>query len=171
MAGSPEAQILVGGISENIDGYQRAKQLWLQQVERHPDNPAILRNAGAFLGFSDEKLARELFEKAYNLNPEDPDAMTELARTYELERIKTPLRRTRRHFRKRLLHSANAARKNCKGAKDSTLWMTSQLPHWKPGIFPRRSNTLTRFFSFPRTSRRIGTTAMRSIKATSFSAA
>lgn len=84
LAGSPQASILPG--SDNTDSYQRAKQLWLQQVENHPGNPRVLRNAAQFLLAFDEKTARELLEKAWALVPGNAQTSSALAQCYDLER-------------------------------------------------------------------------------------
>jgi tetratricopeptide (TPR) repeat protein len=86
LAGSPEAGITPRSFSSSTDGYQRGKQLWLQQVENHPDNQRILRNAAQFLLLSDGKIAQELLEKAWALDPSDAQTSSALAQSYELER-------------------------------------------------------------------------------------
>ena len=48
LAGSPEAGIMPMGLSGSTEGYQRGKQLWLQEVEKHLDDQRILRNAAQF---------------------------------------------------------------------------------------------------------------------------
>ena len=87
LAGSPEAGIQPVGFSGSIEGYQRGKQLWLQQVESHPDNPRIVRNAALFVSSWDRKLGRELLEKALLLDPSDAQASSMLAQSYMLERL------------------------------------------------------------------------------------
>jgi len=85
LAGSPESGILPMG-SSGTEGYQRGKQLWLQEVEKHPDSPIILRNAAEYLLLYDRKIARELLEKAWVLSPGDAETSSRLAETYERER-------------------------------------------------------------------------------------
>jgi tetratricopeptide (TPR) repeat protein len=86
LAGSPEAEIMPMGFSGSTEGYQRGKQLWLQEVEKHPDNQRILRNAGQFLSLFDGKIARGLLEKALALDPSDTETSSRLAQSYEQER-------------------------------------------------------------------------------------
>jgi tetratricopeptide (TPR) repeat protein len=86
LAGSPEAEIIPVGSSQSMEGYQRGKQLWLQQVENHPDNQRILRNAAQFLLLSDPMISRELLEKAWALDPSDAQTSSVLAQSYDLER-------------------------------------------------------------------------------------
>jgi len=87
LAGSPEAEIMPRLSSRTTDGYQRAKQLWLDQTARNPDNPAILRNAGFFMLLSDRDQARELLEKVLLLTPLDRIVSLRLAQSYQLERM------------------------------------------------------------------------------------
>jgi hypothetical protein len=93
LAGSPEAEITPVGFSGSIEasmgsieGYQRGKQLWLQQVDQHPDNQRILHNAAQFLSLYAGKIARELLEKAWVLDPSDAQTSSALAQLYEHER-------------------------------------------------------------------------------------
>ena len=86
LAGSPEAGILEMGSSQRSAAYQRGKQLWLEQVTRHPDSAQILRNAGMFVFSEDRDIARELLEKASLLNPSDFLTSFMLAQTYVQER-------------------------------------------------------------------------------------
>jgi hypothetical protein len=87
LAGSPETGIMPMGFSASTEGYQRGKQLWLQQVERHPDDQRILRNAAQFLSLFDGKIGRELLEKALALDPSDTETSSKLAQSYEQERV------------------------------------------------------------------------------------
>ncbi len=87
LAGSPEAGILDLGSPKTSAAYQRGKQLWLEQVAKHPDSAQILRNAAMFLLLEDRATARELLEKASLLNPSDSFVSSMLAQTYGLERM------------------------------------------------------------------------------------
>ena len=87
LAGSPEAGIHPVGFSGSTEGYQRGKQLWLQQVESHPDNLRIVRNAARFVSLWDRKFGRELLEKALILDPGDAQASSMLAQSYMQERL------------------------------------------------------------------------------------
>lgn len=89
LAGSPEARILPIGPSEGSEGYERGKQLWLEQVEKHPNSPAILRNAAEFLSLFDRKTSHDLLEKALALSPNDPMTSSMLAQSLEQERMLT----------------------------------------------------------------------------------
>jgi len=86
LAGSPEAEIEPMGFTGSMEGFEQAKKLWLQQVDAHPDNQRILSNAGQFFLISDEKLGRDLLEKALALDPSDTETSSRLAQFYDLER-------------------------------------------------------------------------------------
>lgn len=88
ISGSPYAEIMPVGLSESTEGYQRAKQLWLEQVEKHPNNQRILTNAAQFLSLLDSKIAQELLEKALALDPSDRETSSKLAQFYELKRMR-----------------------------------------------------------------------------------
>jgi tetratricopeptide (TPR) repeat protein len=92
LAGSPESSIEPVGLSESTEEYQHGKQLWMQQVELHPNNKKILRNAAQFFLFWDRKLSRELLEKAWSLDSSDTATSSSLAQTYMLdgEHAKSP---------------------------------------------------------------------------------
>jgi len=89
LAGSPEAEILPVGISGSTDAYEQGKQLWLAQVQDHPGDARILANAAQFLLLSDRNIARDLLQKALNLDPSNSLIATQLAQTYDLERMMT----------------------------------------------------------------------------------
>jgi len=86
-AGSPEAHIEQSGKYGSAEGYQHGKQLWLQQVDSHPDNVRVLDNAAKFVSLEDPNLERQLLEKALALEPSDALTLSLLACSYELERI------------------------------------------------------------------------------------
>jgi hypothetical protein len=88
LAGSPESEFMLEGSSGSIEGYQRGKQLWLQQVDRHPENQRILHNAAHFLSLYEGKISRQLLEKAWALNPGDEQTSSALAQSYDQERTR-----------------------------------------------------------------------------------
>ena len=87
LAGSPEAGIEPVGSSGSTEGYQHAKQLWLAQVESHPDSLQVIRNAAQFVSLWDRALGRELLEKTLSLDPGDNAASSALAQSYMQERL------------------------------------------------------------------------------------
>src|ERR1700680_4646184 len=68
-SGSPEAMILPFGFSGGTQAYEKGKQLWLKQIESHPNNLRILLNAARFVSLSDGKLGQDWLEKALMLDP------------------------------------------------------------------------------------------------------
>lgn len=54
-----------------IDGdvYDQVKQLWLDQVQKSPQNAVILRNAARYFKVSDAAISKDLFEKAKAIDP------------------------------------------------------------------------------------------------------
>ena len=54
---------------EDQHAFERAKALWLKQVERHPDNLRVLENASVFFGFVDESMAGMLLRRCKELDP------------------------------------------------------------------------------------------------------
>lgn len=53
---------------DDKEGYQRARQLWLEQVRRHPDDPRVLENAAICLRLSDRESAANWLKQAMALN-------------------------------------------------------------------------------------------------------
>jgi tetratricopeptide (TPR) repeat protein len=87
LAGSPEAEIMPMGFSGSMEGYEHGKHLWLEQVEKDPDNQQTLRNAARFFSLSEGKLTRDLLEKASALDPGDAETSSALAQSFEHERM------------------------------------------------------------------------------------
>jgi predicted Zn-dependent protease len=83
LAGAPEAGIMPIGFTGSTEGYQRGKQLWMQEIEKNPNDPRILRNAAQFMSVFDGKTARELLQKALAFDPSDPETSSRLAQSYE----------------------------------------------------------------------------------------
>jgi tetratricopeptide (TPR) repeat protein len=87
LAGSPEAGVEPVGYLGSTEGYQHGKQLWLAQVESHPDSPQVIHNAAQFVSLWDRILGRQLLEKSLQLNPSDNTAASLLAQSYMQERL------------------------------------------------------------------------------------
>jgi hypothetical protein len=86
-AGSPEALIQPLGFSGGTEEYEKGKQLWLKQIESHPDNLRILLNGARFVSLWDRKLGRGWFEKALMMEPGNYEAASMLAQSYMQERL------------------------------------------------------------------------------------
>ena len=54
---------------DDREGYQKARQLWLEQVRRHPDDPRVLENAAVCLRLTDRESAVDWLKQAMSLNP------------------------------------------------------------------------------------------------------
>ena len=67
--------------------YERAKQLWMSQIEAYPDNTAILGNAARLLTLCDKTKCGELLRRAKALEPDNPRWTERLADLYALEMI------------------------------------------------------------------------------------
>ena len=85
----PETEIASGGFTSFnpiIDGeaFFQARKLWLQQVDKNPDNAAIIGNAATFFLIHDSNKAEQLFKKAQSLEPKNPKWSQALAHLYEL---------------------------------------------------------------------------------------
>ncbi|HLN32364.1 MAG TPA: hypothetical protein VK395_31840 [Gemmataceae bacterium] len=84
---APETAVIAGAeidLHPSIDGevYDRARQLWLVQVEVNPTNATILGNAAQFFWGHDGTLSEELYRKAQAVEPQNPQWCTELGRLY-----------------------------------------------------------------------------------------
>lgn len=86
IAGSAEARL-----DPIIDreAYDRAKQLWLEQVETHRENTAILGNAAAFFLIPDMDISEDLLRKAQSLQPDNPQWSERLGNLYLLKMQRT----------------------------------------------------------------------------------
>ncbi len=70
----PEAGVLgcpYGQIIIRSDNYPEAKKLWLEQMEKHPDDVGILENVAHFFSVADDSLSIKCYEKLIKLNPEN----------------------------------------------------------------------------------------------------
>ncbi len=75
---------------QNPTFYRTAAAAWEAQIVRHPRNLAILGNAANFHIISNRNRSRELLEKAYALDPRNPDWPDRLAQLHQLESKFTP---------------------------------------------------------------------------------
>jgi tetratricopeptide (TPR) repeat protein len=86
----PEAEI--SGLPEctlnpHLDdgAYKEAEALWKQQVDHHPADPAVLRNAAAFFLLQDATFAEGLLKKGEALESTNPLWPERLGQLYSLE--------------------------------------------------------------------------------------
>ena len=75
-------------LDDHTDGaaYELARQLWMSQIESHPQNTVILGNAASFLTLCDKTKCGELLRRAKTLEPENP-RWTERLRAPLLARV------------------------------------------------------------------------------------
>jgi tetratricopeptide (TPR) repeat protein len=67
--------------------YEQAMQLWMSQIEAHPENTVILGNAAGFLTPNDKTKCGELLRHAKTLEPDNPEWSNRLGHLYSLEMI------------------------------------------------------------------------------------
>jgi tetratricopeptide (TPR) repeat protein len=75
---SPESEIL-GMPSARIhhlldrDGYAEAKEAWMSQIDREPENATLLGHAAHFFIFGGRRTSIKLLERAQSLDPSNPE--------------------------------------------------------------------------------------------------
>lgn len=80
--GSPFGQLL-----SHVDGeeaYGEGKKLWLEHVEKSPNNLLVLENAASYLFLEDRDLAESFLKQCRDLEPENSHWPALLAQLYEL---------------------------------------------------------------------------------------
>jgi len=82
IAGKPEAEL--DPILDKEEYYE-AKKLWLEQVDKHNKNTAVIGNASNFFLIHDRDIAEELLKKAQALEPENPEWSQRLGHLYALD--------------------------------------------------------------------------------------
>jgi len=68
----------------DAEGYGQAKQLWLQQIDRHKDDARVLVHAARFVQLSDKAMAITCLTNAIHLSPDDRDIASRLAYSYAI---------------------------------------------------------------------------------------
>lgn len=74
IANHPDAEVLgvpYGRLDLIMDNYAEAKKLWLEQLEKRPDDIKIIVNAAHFFAIGDTDLAIKYFERAITLDPKN----------------------------------------------------------------------------------------------------
>ncbi|GMV94147.1 MAG: hypothetical protein AMXMBFR82_39250 [Candidatus Hydrogenedentota bacterium] len=58
-----------------LDGeaYEKARQLWLKNIEEHGDDPRVLRNAVEYFSGADEAMAVDILRRGAALEPDNPE--------------------------------------------------------------------------------------------------
>jgi hypothetical protein len=78
IANAPESEIAgspYAGFHGRLDaeGYQEARRLWLEHVEKEPSRPAVIANAARFFTGDDRQLAETLLRRGAELEPSNPE--------------------------------------------------------------------------------------------------
>ena len=66
----------------DADGYEQAKELWLDQVDQHDDDARVLMHAARFFGLSDKALGLTYLKQAVELEPDDREIAAWLGSAY-----------------------------------------------------------------------------------------
>jgi hypothetical protein len=85
IAGLPECGV---DFIQDPDGYQQAKQLWLDQTAAQPKNVAVLDHAAKFFLIRDQAIAGKLLKQVQQLEPNNPQWSDKLGEYYMFERGK-----------------------------------------------------------------------------------
>ncbi len=82
VAGIPACQL-----NDVLDGeaFDQARDLWLEQVEAHGDEPQVLGNAAGFLLHADREMAEELLTRAKELDQANPEWPRKLGQLHKLK--------------------------------------------------------------------------------------
>lgn len=86
------------------DSYDQARRLWLEQIESHEDDPAVIGNAANFFFLGDIDLSEELLQKARKLEPENPEWSGRLGRLYALRMTSEPSNLRKAYAARSLAH-------------------------------------------------------------------
>jgi len=73
--------------SSDPEGFADAKKLWLKQIDRYPDDPAVLENAGRFFAEADRKRAEQLLSRVLQLDPAQTMTAAFLAKLYRSDEL------------------------------------------------------------------------------------
>jgi hypothetical protein len=102
IAGLPECGV---DFIQDSDGYQEAKQLWLDQTTAQPKNRAILDHAAKFFVIRDQTIAAKLLVQAQQLEPNNPKWSDQLGQLYAFDRSSAGAKKSLAQFEK--AHSAD----------------------------------------------------------------
>ncbi len=69
------------------EAYIEAKNLWLENLKKYPEDIKIITNAAAFFTLSDKDISKELYIKAKKIEPENMEWPYKLGHLYSLEMI------------------------------------------------------------------------------------
>lgn len=129
IAGLPEAMLHLQLEKEN---YQKAKALWLKQVDEHKDRATVLGNAAHFFQISDRERAESLLSKARTLEPNNSQWARQLGLLYRLQAgvgIQSSAEKRKEFSAKALkqFEDALTAMKTESGSEDASKTMMAEL--------------------------------------------
>ena len=84
---SPESEILGMPPSQinhvlDRDGYAEAKEAWMSQIDREPENATLLGHAADFFMFGDRRTSIKLLQRAHSLDPSNPEWPSKLGQIF-----------------------------------------------------------------------------------------
>jgi hypothetical protein len=82
------------------DGYQEAKQLWLDQTAAQPKNFAVVDHAAKFFLIRDQTIATKLLKQLQQLEPNSPKWFDKLGQLYAFEQSKAGATKALEQFEK-----------------------------------------------------------------------
>lgn len=83
LAGTSQATIdPTGNQLADREGYEKVKALWLEQTEKHKDNPDVLANASWFFKLPDKPIAAQLAKRAQAVDPGNRSWSAQLGLVY-----------------------------------------------------------------------------------------
>jgi tetratricopeptide (TPR) repeat protein len=81
IAGTPFAEVFP---DEDDADYRRIKDIWLEQIEKHNNDVAVLSNAANFFLLEDQEIAERCLRQALIIKPSDTRMRRDLAHLYSL---------------------------------------------------------------------------------------
>jgi tetratricopeptide (TPR) repeat protein len=112
----------------NVVAYRRAKALWKKQVEKHPNETAILANAARFHTANEKRTAIALFKRIQRMEPQNPDWHERLGHVYHLQSGGMPGRRPNKAAALRALGQWEAALALLKSDRERFYLLTRMAP-------------------------------------------
>jgi tetratricopeptide (TPR) repeat protein len=86
IAGTPFAGFV--GVTQGSD-YEKGRAAWFRQIEANPKDPRVMGNAARFFIVNDNTKAGELFRRARDLDPGNPEWSIHIGHLYSLQEVHT----------------------------------------------------------------------------------
>ena len=103
-------------------GFLAVKALWMEHVQRQPDNIAIHLHAAAFLQLHEKDLAEQLLIKVQKVAPQNTDIAHQLGHLYKLELLRVKAKDARRRTAAKAMSQFETAIRNEDGAHQNFHW-------------------------------------------------